>query len=76
MRKKHRWGLAYANGHLYARCDCGWVGVRRPLADIALGSLDSPVNQPVLRAAERDGVAHAQDIPHNVARNVAHNKER
>lgn len=61
MRKRHPWDLAYASGHLYARCGCGWEGARRPLADT---SPDSPGNQAALRAAAREGAAHAQDVTH------------
>lgn len=69
MSKKHRWDLAYAAGDLYARCDCGWAGIRRPLPDTALGALDSPANRPVLLATEREGLAHAQDVANQ---DVAH----
>jgi hypothetical protein len=61
MRKAHRRDVAYADGTLYARCDCGWEGTKRPLAD---GSLDALGNQVALRAAEREGVAHIKEVAH------------
>ncbi|MGH8901594.1 MAG: hypothetical protein ACRDYA_07895 [Egibacteraceae bacterium] len=48
--KRHHVELAYAQGHLYARCRCGWEGTRRP----------SPGGErsDAYWAAERDAVAH------------------
>jgi hypothetical protein len=61
MHKVHRRDVAYANGALYGRCDCGWEGTKRPLVD---GPLDALGNQVALRAAEREGVAHIKEAAH------------
>lgn len=59
MLKTHRWDVAYVAGNLYARCDCGWEGTKRPLKD---GSLDGLGNQGALRAAEREGFTHIKEV--------------
>ena len=58
-RKAHRRDVAYADGNLYARCDCGWQGRKRPLVD---GSLDALGNLTALRAAEREGMVHIEQV--------------
>ena len=59
MRKLHRTVIAYAAGHLYARCNCGWEGAHRPIAYDSIG------NDHALRAADRECDHHLEQVKRN-----------